>query len=98
MGEQIIDKTKEVAEYWGDKMPMMAMEECGELIQAISKFERKDRKVFEPIEAEAYTDQARNLIIEMGDVLISIAALINLYGIPADDVNDYIDDKLRQSK
>ena len=33
-------KTNQVAEYWGDRMPMMAMEEAGEFIQAISKYER----------------------------------------------------------
>ena len=33
-------ETVKVANHWGDRMPMMAMEECGELIQAISKYER----------------------------------------------------------
>lgn len=33
-------KIQDVANYWGYKMPMMAMEELAEAIQAISKVER----------------------------------------------------------
>lgn len=50
-------KVNEVAEYWGNKMPMLAMEEAGEYIQAISKYERaldevKNRNE-KPVEADA---------------------------------------------
>ena len=33
-------KIQDVANYWDYNMPMMAVEECGEVIQAISKVER----------------------------------------------------------
>ena len=56
-----------VSDYWGDKMPMMVMEEAGELIQAISKFERKGCK--------ADSDEYKNLIDEIGDMYISLKAL-----------------------
>lgn len=56
-----------VAKFWGDKMPMMVMEECGELIQAISKFERNEKKT----DSDAY----KNLIDELGDISIAIMAL-----------------------
>ena len=29
---------KEVAYYWNEDMPMMTMEECGELVKALSKY------------------------------------------------------------
>lgn len=75
------DATEEVAAYWGDKMPMMAMEECGELIQAISKYERLSSG------NEALTD-------EIGDVFISCMALLNHYGIDCDTIDARIKKKL----
>ena len=60
-------KCSEVASYWGDRMPMMAMEEAGELIQAISKFERAG--------CEPDSEEYKNLIDEIGDMMISLKAL-----------------------
>lgn len=67
-------KMQEVGEWWNSKMPMMAMEECAELVQAISKFERND--LFEPEIKNVYG----NLVKEIADVYISIHALIHWYG------------------
>lgn len=67
-------KIQDVAHYWGHKMPMMTIEECAELIQAISKFERND--LFEPGIKNVYG----NLVEEIADVYISIHALIHWYG------------------
>ena len=89
---KIKEETKDVAEFWNDKMPMMAMEECGELIQAISKWSRKGGKTYEGL--DTYTKEGRNLIVEMGDIIISIGALLNLADIPEDDLNDYVTEKL----
>lgn len=57
----------EVANYWGDRMPMMVMEEAGELIRAISKFERAG--------CEPDSDEYKGLIDEIGDMMISLKAL-----------------------
>lgn len=83
-----MDKTAGVARFWDDKMPMMAMEECGELIQAVSKRERYAN--FKQM--TEVTHQA--LVTEMGDVMISIGALMSRYGIGLDELEDYIGEKL----
>lgn len=60
-----VDKCNEVQYYWGERMPMMVMEEAGELIQAISKYERKN----------GVREVSQNLIDEIGDMYISLMAL-----------------------
>lgn len=76
-----------VASHWGDKMPMMAMEECGELVQAISKMEREAG-------SPAYLRQA--LVDEIGDVLISAWALAAHYGISKDEVQARVEHKMNK--
>jgi NTP pyrophosphatase (non-canonical NTP hydrolase) len=78
--------SKEVAQYWGKKMPMMAVEELSELTQAISKIERYGNR----------EDLKKIAVEEIGDVLISIAALMEHYGIDEGDVVDRITDKLNK--
>ena len=56
---------KSVSEFWDDMMPILCMEELGELVQAISKVERDDKE----------DSRVERLIDEMGDVLISVWAL-----------------------
>ena len=72
-----------VARFWGDRMPMMAMEECGELIQAISKDERH---------RSTFTED--KLLEEMADVVISIYALMALRELTPEDLQEKIDAKL----
>ena len=88
INEERLEKISGIGEYWGDKMPMMAMEECGELIQAISKCERAGLSNF--------VATRNNLIEEMGDVIISIYALGDRYSITPEDICDYIDSKINK--
>lgn len=76
-----------VAEFWGDKMPMMAMEEAGELIQAISKYERDKNDT-----------TRQNLVNEIGDMWISLMALQSHYedGIMGDLIDKRIEEKLNK--
>ena len=85
------DPMKTVNEHWGDKMPMMAMEEMSELIQAISKFERH---YFDDDFAvkEMYYKQA--IVAEMADVSIACAALCHRYDISPADVGEAIFKKM----
>lgn len=69
--------------HWGDKYPVMACEECGELIQAISKLVRKDT----PVRREAVVE-------EMGDVIIAVEILCKYFGIDPEDVQERIDYKM----
>ena len=76
---ELFMKCKGVEEYWADKMPMMTMEECAELIQAISKYERHMSQ-----------DNYNNMIKEMADVYISLEALIFYYSAGNEDVAEKI--------
>lgn len=67
---------KVIGFYGPDAQSMVHMEECAELIQAVSKMRRMrnaDRD-----DSEAY----ENLVEEMADVLICIAQLQLMYDIP----------------
>lgn len=78
------DLCAEVDAYWADRMPMMAMEEAGEFIQAISKVERgKDGSL-------------QNLIDEIGDLCITLEAIRHHYAIDTEAIMDRIDTKLRK--
>lgn len=82
-----VKKVCEISNYWGDKMPMMAMEEAGELIQAISKVERKK------------SNKAReNLIEEIRDMYISLMAIQYRYGITVTEIQKAIDEKVNTKK
>lgn len=90
----------DVADYWGNNMPMLLMEECGELIQAVSKYERylnskhpeKDSREIED-EREKIRD---NLIEEIRDMYISLEAIKHLYSIDDNELNGLIEKKLNK--
>lgn len=69
--------------FWNDRVPMMVMEECAELIQAISKFNR-----------HMNPETSQDLIDEIGDVYISLEMLRQYYKIPLPAVKKRIFDKL----
>lgn len=93
MKPRYIPQCREVAKHWGNRMPMMCMEEAAELIQAISKMERiaglkpEETPLSEP-------DRKQDLIDEMGDILIAIEALKEYYDIPDAKVEMRIEEKL----
>ena len=93
MKPRYVPQCREVTRRWKNKMPMLCMEECAELIQAISKMERVG-----DIQPEFVTPNEANrrqdLIDEMGDVLIAIEALKNYYGITDAQVELRIGTKL----
>lgn len=76
----------DVNAFWGDKMPMMAMEEMAELTQAISKVERKGLS----------EDLRKNVIEEIGDVYISIRAIMERYDITEEEIGVRVDTKLNK--
>lgn len=92
--EKEIKDLKEINDFWGDQMPMMAMEEAGEFVQAISKMERILRDQDDPDWGYLIGIAESKLIAEMGDVLISIGVLMNRYDISIGDVMSRIDRKL----
>lgn len=80
--EELTNAAKDVDNYWAEKMPMMAMEEMGELIQALSKKERNPSLPTDDIEDE------------IRDVSICIGALMQHYGIDHQIVEQKIAAKL----
>lgn len=70
--------------YYGkDAQSTVCMEECAELIQAISKEKR----------GESDKD---HLVEEMADVLISIELLKEIYEVSNEQINDWIDEKQKR--
>ena len=82
----------DVLMYWGDKMPLLAMEECGELIQAISKMERATMKY----DIELEKNCKDNLCKEIADVVIACEALLLLYEIDKKEVEACYKKKLNK--
>ena len=79
-----------VSDFWGSRMPMMCVEELGELTQAICKYEREGC-------LEQFDDYLwRNLVDEMGDVLISVWALAHHYGIAKTDIGKRVKTKMEK--
>lgn len=88
MANKYFDTCKEVNSYWGEKMPMMTMEELAELAQAISKLERKLDDI------DKVKELRQNVIDEIGDVAISCHALMHRYGIKPEEIEKRINEKL----
>ena len=77
----------------------MAAEEAAEFIQAVSKLERKLYAREELADNSINVDtEMDNLIEEMADTMIVIGALMNRYGIDAEDIIDALCDKLLQER
>lgn len=106
--EESFEKTKQVNMYWGEQMPMMAMEELAELQQAISKYERAKKKATKELEAKGYDDDDlyeedfldmthdkwEDVLKEMADVFIACSALIHRYEIDPWFIESKIQEKL----
>ena len=91
----MVDMYKEIEKvnnHWGDRMPMMAMEEMAELIQAVSKYERLINKDYTNDSKEGLLRE--RIVEEMADVYISCNALCHRYEINTQDILDYINIKL----
>lgn len=75
INEKIIKKTLE--HYGEDYMTTVCMEECAELVQAVSKAKRGDIDKY-------------HLSEEMADVIISISILQEAYGIDSEEIQKWI--------
>lgn len=90
----------DVAEFWGEKMPMLLMEECGELIQAVSKYERYVSSEHPEEDYTKINNKAEvlrdNLLEEIRDVYISLEAIKHFYEIDDNEMNGLIEKKLNK--
>ena len=75
---------KSIEHYGADLQTVVCMEECAELIQAISKMKRGK-------------DNRDNLIDEVADVMICIEILKQVYGISDNEIQNYVCQKQNRS-
>lgn len=86
----------DVEHFWGNQMPLNACEEMGELMQCISKAERKDLAYCDL--DEDTEELLQHMIEEMGDVIISIMALTHRYSIMTEEIMEYMLTKVTTEK
>ncbi len=86
-------KMRSIARYGIDAQTTVCMEECAELIQAISKLKR-----FDPNNMVSRTELIENLYEEMADVQICFSLLFEIYGLKTSDMQRMIGHKLWRMK
>ena len=79
---------KSIKHYGAEIQSTVCMEECAELIQAISKMIRKNDELFE--------DDYDHLAEEIADVMICIEMLKQIYDIPEHMIEDWIERKQKR--
>lgn len=85
-------QAKVIARYGADAQAMVHMEECAELIQAVSKMRRAAN-------AGKDDDAARyNLVEEIADCLICMKQMQEIYGISDHDIQVMVDRKCRRQE
>ena len=75
---------KSIEHYGADLQTVVCMEECAELIQAVSEMKRGK-------------DNRNNLIEEVADVMICIEILKQVYGISDNEIQNYVCQKQNRS-
>lgn len=86
---ELSPKLTMVSDHWGDRMPMMAMEELAECSVAISKMER---------DVNYGTKAREDLLAEISDVYISLFAISMHYDIKGNEIEHRINEKLAMDK
>lgn len=89
-------KMRSIARYGNDKQTTVCMEECAELIQAISKLKRYNPE--DPANTVGRAELVENLCEEMADVLICFDLLIEIYGLKPGDLRRMMDHKVWRMK
>lgn len=87
---------RSIARYGIDAQTTVCMEECAELIQAISKLKRFDPE--DPNSMVGRTELIENLYEEMADVKICFDLLFEIYGLKPSDMRRMVDHKVWRMK
>ena len=92
MNIKIIDQN-DIIEHYGVRNQLgIAMEECAELIQAISKMNRTDG------DAEKYTKSKLHLEEEIADVIVCINQLKSIYNISDSRISELANYKINSQR
>lgn len=89
-------KMRSIARYGKDTQTTVCMEECAELIQAISKLKRYNPE--DPTNKVGRSELIENLYEEMADVCICLDLLTEIYGLKPSDLRRMIDCKVWRMK
>lgn len=88
MCKRVSDLNKENAKYYGyEAQSNQLVEECAELIQAVSKYRRAVTGLGQPVDEHKKAVALENLIEEIGDVEIMLEQVKYLLQIPEDDLD-----------
>ena len=88
MCKRVSDLNKENAKYYGyEAQNNQLVEECAELIQAVSKYRRVVTGLGQPVDEHKKAVALENLIEEIGDVEIMLEQVKYLLQIPEDELD-----------
>lgn len=87
---------RSIARYGIDAQTTVCMEECAELIQAISKLKRYNPE--DPTNVASRKELIENLYEEMADVQICFNLLFEIYGLKPSNLRRMIDHKVWRMK
>ncbi len=88
MCKRVSDLNKENAKYYGyEAQSNQLVEECAELIQAVSKYRRAVTGLGQPVDEHKKAVALENLIEEIGDVEIMLEQVKYLLQIPEDELD-----------
>ena len=97
MKMEIPGQGKVLARYGEDAQAMIHMEECAELIQAVSKMRRVKKACLEGKDADD-SEVYYNLVEEIADVLICIEQMREMYAISESEIQMMIDRKIQRQE
>lgn len=89
-------RMRSIARYGKDTQTTVCMEECAELIQAISKLKRYNPE--DPTNKVGRSELIENLYEEMADVQICFDLLVEIYGLKPSDLRRMMDHKVWRIK
>lgn len=76
-------KTKELIEHWNAEIPIMAMEEAGEFIHAVSKYARWTGRTDD---AYILYEKRQSLMDAIADTYIMLDAITKYYDLDEDEI------------
>lgn len=89
-------KTRSIARYGNEMQTTVCMEECAELIQAISKLKRYNPE--DPTNKVGRSELIENLYEKLADMQICFALLVEIYGLKPSDLCRMLDHKIWRMK
>lgn len=94
--EEATVEMRSIARYGNEVQTTVCMEECAELMQAISKLKRYNPE--DPTNKVSRSELIENLYEEMADVQICFSLLFKIYGLKPSDLRRMIDHKVWRMK